>query len=117
MKLLADESVEYPVVKALKEKGFDVVYVADFIPGSRDEDVFNHAVKEGRTLLTADKDFGELSFRMKRVSKGVILYRVCGMPNIEKAKLVVEALVAHLQEAENHFTVITKSQVGIKKYF
>jgi predicted nuclease of predicted toxin-antitoxin system len=45
MRFLADESCDFAVVRALR---------------SADHDVMERAVREGRLLITEDKDFGQL---------------------------------------------------------
>ena len=48
-------------------------------PGSTDEQVLARATAEGRVLVTADKDFGDLVFGAGRgVGSGVILLRLRG---------------------------------------
>lgn len=106
MKILADESVDYAIVKALRKKRFDVVFVAESSAGMTDEKVLEFAKKSGRVLLTADKDFGELVFRHKRINNGVILYRFCGMTNENKVRLVSDLFLKYLDKFENNFTVI-----------
>lgn len=36
-------------------------------------------------LITADKDFGELVFRQRRISQGVVLLRLAGLEEAEKS--------------------------------
>lgn len=56
MKLLADENFLGLAVTALREVGFDVVWVLEDLPGATDEEVLNQSVVQGRTLLTFDYD-------------------------------------------------------------
>lgn len=80
MRLLADEGVEARVVERLRDEGHDVDYVAELSPGVSDDEVLGRADEDGRILITVDKDFGELVFRMGRVSTGVLLLRLAGSP-------------------------------------
>ena len=114
MKFLADESVDYPIVKALRDSGLDTDYIADGFSGMADEDVIALANKNERILLTADKDFGELVYRMKLTHKGVILYRLSGYSNTAKALHVKEIIIQHQDKLENSFTLINKTIVKIK---
>ena len=77
MNILADESVDQPIVNRLREDGHTVLYVAEMDPGISDEVVLQEANNREFLLLTADKDFGELVFRQHRLAPGVILY---GLP-------------------------------------
>ncbi len=45
--------------------------------------------------LTADKDFGELVFRQRRLATGVVLLRLAGLAADRKASLVARALAEH----------------------
>lgn len=58
MKLVADESVDFPIVVALRADGHDVVAVVELAPGINDEKVLELANQRKALLLTGDKDFG-----------------------------------------------------------
>ena len=69
MILLADESVDRQIVDRLREDGRTVLYVTEMDPGISDDAVLSLANGKEAVLLTADRDFGELIFRQKKVSK------------------------------------------------
>lgn len=48
----------------------------DQCAGASDDEVLLRAYNEGRILLTEDKDFGELSYRLRKPSAGIILIRI-----------------------------------------
>jgi predicted nuclease of predicted toxin-antitoxin system len=73
---LADENIHGDVVAWLRSLGEDVVYAAEIAPRSSDEDVLARAAADCRTLITDDKDFGELVFRRRLLSSGVVLLRL-----------------------------------------
>jgi predicted nuclease of predicted toxin-antitoxin system len=58
MRFLANENFPGAAVVALGADGHDVVWVRVAAPGMRDPDVLAWAAREGRILLTFDKDFG-----------------------------------------------------------
>ena len=95
MRLLADEGVDAPTVARLRADGHDVTYVAELAPGITDEAVLDLANAESRVLLTADKDFGELVFRMRRVPVGVLLLRLAGLGTEARAEMVCQAVCRH----------------------
>ncbi len=68
-KLLADENVPLKAVEILREKGVDVASVTELSPGLKDREVLDLAGREGRIIVTFDKDFGELVVRESE-SKG-----------------------------------------------
>jgi predicted nuclease of predicted toxin-antitoxin system len=73
---LADECVDAPLVRQLREAGHDVAYIVEGDAGATDGEIISRAHAESRLLLTEDKDFGELAFRWGRAVPGVVLLRV-----------------------------------------
>jgi predicted nuclease of predicted toxin-antitoxin system len=73
---LADECVTASLVRELRGAGHDVLYIAEFAASLSDVEVMALASREGRLLLTADKDFGELVFRRGQAVPGLILLRI-----------------------------------------
>jgi predicted nuclease of predicted toxin-antitoxin system len=62
-------------VHALREGGHDVWYVVEAMRGARDDVILERAFAEQRVLLTEDKDFGELIYRLGRPARGIVLLR------------------------------------------
>jgi predicted nuclease of predicted toxin-antitoxin system len=65
MRILADECIGRSIVERLRRDGFDVAWGAEECPGAKDEMVLARAVDARRVLLTVNKDFGEVTVRMK----------------------------------------------------
>lgn len=59
----------------MRESGHDVLYVKEDMPGITDTEVLKTAYNEQRVLVTEDKDFGELVYRLKKEVHGIILLR------------------------------------------
>ena len=114
MNLLADESIDKQIVDKLREKGCKVDYAAEMNPGISDDAVLELANKKGVPLLTADKDFGELIFRLQRVSFGVILIRLAGLSSIRKTEIVVPLITEHIDELLDSFSVISPTGIRIR---
>ena len=117
MKFLCDESVDGPIVDRLRLDGHDVWYVAEMDPGLSDEAVLAIANRESAVLITADKDFGELVFRLHRSTAGVVLYRLTGLPASKKSAVVASAVAGHSAELAQAFTVITTAGLRIRHAF
>lgn len=75
MRLLADESCDFAVVRALRSAGHDVLAVAEISPRADDIRVIALTIRENRVLITEDKDFGQLVYADKRASGGVLFIR------------------------------------------
>lgn len=114
MILVADESVDLPIVIRLRENGHTIWYVAEMQPGLPDDAVLNLSNHYAAPLLTADKGFGELVFHQKRVTSGVILLRLAGLLSETKAEIVATAVRQHGTEFIAAFTVITPNAARIR---
>lgn len=60
MDLIADESVDFGIIKALRNKNYLIYSVLENNSGVSDETVLNISNENKCLLLTEDKDFGEL---------------------------------------------------------
>ena len=114
MRLLADEGVDAAVVARLRSDGHAVVYVAELLPGITDDAVLELANADERVLMTEDKDFGELVFRLRRVAFGVLLVRLPGLPSAGKAHAVAQAIGEHVSEMPGAFTVLSAGLIRIR---
>ena len=115
MNLVCDEGVERSIISHLREQRHHVLYVAEFERGITDEAVLAKASEMAAPLVTNDKDFGELVFRQRLLTTGVILLRLAGLTNEAKANVVVSAIHEHSAELAGAFTVITRSRVRIRR--
>ena len=65
MRLLANENFPLDAVEALRAEGHDVAWIREDARGSVEEKVLERAQHEERIVITFDKDFGELAFRVQ----------------------------------------------------
>ncbi|MDP2888529.1 MAG: DUF5615 family PIN-like protein [Bacteroidota bacterium] len=76
MRFLANENFPLTSIKILKEAGYDIIAVGQDFAGILDSEVIELATKEQRTILTFDRDYGELTFRKGyKPLAGVIYFR------------------------------------------
>ncbi len=115
MKFLADEGVDKPIVTMLRNAGFDIDYVLELTPGSDDEVILELAHAQQRILITQDKDFGELVFRLQQPHHGIVLIRLEGYTPHFKAEIVTQFLLQHETEMLDRFTVIQPNAIRIRK--
>lgn len=115
MNLLADEGVDKPIVDALRKAGFDVGYILEKNQGAADDFILALAYSEKRILITQDKDFGELVYRLKQAHYGVVLIRLLGYTPELKAEITKSLLLDHKNELTEAFTVIQPNAIRIRK--
>jgi predicted nuclease of predicted toxin-antitoxin system len=115
MNLLADESVDRQIVERLRQDNHKVLYVAEIEPSISDTIVFERANEKAALLITADKDFGEIVFRDKKLSSGgVILLRLVGLSAEKKAQIVSEVFRQKGAEFAKQFSVISPGKIRIR---
>lgn len=114
MRFLADEGVDKGIVDGLRALNYDVWYVAEQEPSIDDELVLSKAKDEERILITRDKDFGELVFRLNKAHSGVILIRLEGHTTFERSQIVCSLIEQYSVLLPNSFAVIQKGVLRIR---
>ena len=115
MKIVADENVDQQIVDRLRADGHEVLFVAELDPGIDDEAVLLRSRQTNAILLTADKDFGELVFRLRLVHAGILLIRLAGIEPDVKATLVATILKRHGEELGAGFAVLSERSFRLRK--
>jgi predicted nuclease of predicted toxin-antitoxin system len=111
---VADESVDFGIILLLRQKGISVLSIAEESYGIKDEEVLAIAVKNQCLLITEDKDFGELTYRLKLAHKGILLIRLSELSRIERIELAAQTVEKHFNDLYNNFSVIDKRGIRIK---
>ena len=111
MRFLADENIPLPSIRLLRDAGHDVVSVTEETPGVADTAVLQHAVASARILLTFDRDYGDLIYRLGMEAPPAVLYLrfVPGTP--QEVAVVVEELLRTEVPLMGHFTVVETKRV------
>lgn len=111
MRILANENFAGETGQALREHGHDVAWVRTDASGSSDRDVLARASVEDRIVVTFDKDFGELAFRLGLAeSPGVILFRIRQLSSSYVARLAIAAIESR-GDWEGHFCVVEEDRI------
>src|SRR5215213_1408209 len=99
MKFLLDESADFPLAKVLTDLNHDVTTIVhDYPRAIKDKEVLAIAQREGRILITNDRDFGELIFRQRLRHSGVILFRLGSEDIATKTSWLEYLLTNYAQE-------------------
>jgi len=108
---MADENFPRPALEVLRKAGFDVAWISEGQSGATDEQVLARSAAEGRTLLTFDKDFGELAFRRGLPAEcGIILFRLVPQTPAEATTIALAAIRSQAIWA-GHFSVVTRERI------
>lgn len=111
--IVADESVDFAIIRALRDAGYSVFAIFEEYPGWSDAKVLQLAFEKGAYLITEDKDFGELTYRFKRPNHGILLIRMMQESGDHKAAMVLEVLQNNFARLENAFSVLEKGKLRI----
>ena len=114
MKLLADENIESAMVHWLREQEHNVCWAAESLISTPDNKILEIANASSRILLTRDLDFGELIFRVQRISAGIILLRLRAREQHERLSLL-KTWWPHIEaNAIGHFLTLTNKRLRIR---
>jgi predicted nuclease of predicted toxin-antitoxin system len=110
MKLLADVNIERAVVRTLRTEGHDVHWLAedDRERKLKDPPTMAIAYREGRVILTSDREFAGYVFRDRVATHGVVLLRVA----LDRASYPIrvqracEAVRAYQEHLQGQFTTV-----------
>jgi len=117
MKLLANENFPYKSIFYLKSKGYDVLSIGMDNPSIKDSEIMQIAIAEERTILTFDRDYGELIFRHNyKPQKGVIYLRLDSYSPEEPGYLIEDLLTNKEVDLFRALTVLDKNGLRQRKY-
>jgi predicted nuclease of predicted toxin-antitoxin system len=114
MKFLADENLEYSIILFLREKDIDIVAVRDIMKGASDSEIIKYAFDNKLVIITSDKDFGELTFRLQKPNHGIILLRFPEDNTIEKTNILWTAIKKLASDVITKFVVVEKNSIRIR---
>ena len=112
--IVADESVDFRVIAHLRELGYDIYAIMEQARSISDIEVLKIAVEKKALLITEDKDFGELVFRLQLPHTGVLLLRLVSLPIDERLRKISDALQFYPQLV-NVFSVLSNNTIRIKQ--
>jgi len=93
MRFLMNENVSATVIGTRRQNGHDVLSVKESMRSASDDVILARAQAELRILVTHDKDFGELAFRVGLPAEsGVILLRLTGLDRDADNRRAIEAV-------------------------
>ena len=109
--LLANENIPFYTVQELRKTTYDVLYIAEKHQGISDFKVLELAHTQERTILTFDRDYGELIFKRKLpCPKAVIYLRMIPKDPIKLAYLI-KAFLNSSFFTEGYFYTISDENI------
>jgi predicted nuclease of predicted toxin-antitoxin system len=114
MRFLLDQSTDARLLSFLKQLGHDVTRIGSHYPhGLPDQEVLALAKDKQRILITDDRDFGELVFRLKLPHAGVIFLRLGAYAPLQLKIDRLTYVLTLFPDKLDQFVVVTKRTVRI----
>lgn len=114
MRLILNENISTSVAQSLRALGHDVLAVKESMRGESDARILARAQAESRLVVTQDKDFGELAFRIGLPADcGIVLFRLSGSDPLADNQRMVEVINSRTDWA-GHFAVADDSRIRIR---
>ncbi|HEY2725984.1 MAG TPA: DUF5615 family PIN-like protein [Parafilimonas sp.] len=114
MNIIADESLNFLFVSFLRENGFTIFSIAEKRPSVNDELILEMSLNSPSIIITEDKDFGELIFKLKREFSSVIFLRYGLSEEDRIKKSLLSLLKNHLTELHKSFVTISLNRTRIR---
>ena len=92
MKVLLDTCICAEACVQVKTAGHDVIWGGEWKEDPGDEAILAQAARDGRVLVTLDKDFGELAVRMGARHCGIL--RLVGFKSSQQGSVCLHILKA-----------------------
>lgn len=96
MKFLFDACVSSGVSRKLQSEGHDTLWAGDWPENPSDDEILERAHREGRILITLDKDFGELAIVHGRPHSGIV--RLVNLTSRQQAEACLRVIELHGDE-------------------
>lgn len=111
MKVLLDTCVWGGVRTELAEAGHDVIWTGDWSRDPGDDEILAYAFREGRVLITLDKDFGELVIVYGRSHTGIV--RLVNLRARQQGSVCLKILETYHRELTNG-AIITADEYRVR---
>ena len=114
MNFLADENVHCDIIAWLRSQARDVLYAAELLSSTPDDELLAIGRSESRILITDDKDFGELVFHRRLLTHGVVLIRLETPSIVERLERLAQVWPSVEAQMPNKFIVISDRKVRVR---
>ncbi len=96
MRLLLDSCISSYAVKDLRAAGFDVLWIPEAGKDPGDDEILQKAYTEDLTIVTADKDFGDLIFVFNKPHPSII--RLVDIPARNQGGVLLKVIDTHKED-------------------
>lgn len=117
MQFLANENIPINTTYLLRKKGLDIIAIGEDDPSVKDQVVMELAINMNRTIITFDRDYGELIFKQQyRPTNGVIYLRIPEYTPNSLAELIFSLVSNANISFKNALTVVDVNGIRQRQY-
>ena len=115
MRLLLDSCISSYAVKDLRAAGVDVQWVPEAGKDPGDDEILKKACDEGLTIVTADKDFGDLIFIFNKPHPSII--RLVDIPARNQGEVLLKLIDTHREDiAKKALITVDRYRIRIRSF-
>jgi predicted nuclease of predicted toxin-antitoxin system len=116
MKFKVDENLPVETAVLIRNEGYDAVTVWDQnLGGANDKNIAKVCNKEGRTLITLDKDFANIRSYPPGEYSGLIVFRLIRQDKVHVLKTIKRILpILRKQKPEKQLWIVEESNIRIR---
>lgn len=115
MRLLLDSCISNFAVRDLCTAGFDVQWIPETGKDPGDDEILQKARNEALTIVTADKDFGDLVFVFNKPHPSII--RLVDVPARDQGKVLLKVIDTHREDIEkNALITVDRYRIRIRSF-
>ncbi|GAB4581425.1 MAG: hypothetical protein Fur0022_41720 [Anaerolineales bacterium] len=112
MKFLANENFPVQSVQILRRAGIDISAIVEDSRSAKDSDILSRAHTESRIVLTFDRDYGELIYRLKHPKPDRVVYlRFDPQTPGEPAEFLLHLIQTEGLQLSGKFTVANRDRI------
>ena len=116
LRFLVDANVPKSVGRCLRDLGHDVADVREIPPnGTVDQDIFNHAQKDRRIIVTHDLGFANIITYPVGSHVGIIAIRTQNLPPKVTERTVCSYVEAHTDELPNALVILSPGGARVRR--
>ena len=113
--IIVDENIDESLIAKMREHNWKLFSIREQAPGISDHEVIEKVKAYKGTLLTEDKDFGELVFAHGQAYSGiaVIFLKSDKMTYQQIEETILQVVKQYSESQSNYFITIDKNKVRV----
>lgn len=118
MNFLANENIPYDSIAVLRNHQHTVISIKEQTPGISDIAVLNLAKESNAIILTFDKDYGDIIFRLNYENPpSEVFFRFKGFDSFFAANTLLKIIANPTIQLQGFFTIVEQESIRQRKFY